>query len=196
MRSYIARCPCFTTCLCVYQSGLHDVFLDLDDYRYRYRAAKMMHLSTSSFLTTRFTICFTICLCTSPDRNVYKNHGQKRVLGTKNETLFQGTQDTICFTICLFISPDLDGHRAPKSESLTPRVSRHVSLKAETGGNLILKSSFRIAKIRDQSLVSKPASSRPREKWLLMEEQVCLWTTRRAKYRSSRLYCGTLLSQR
>jgi hypothetical protein len=32
-----------------------------------------------------FTICFTICLCISPDL------------------------DGICFTICLFISPDLDG---------------------------------------------------------------------------------------
>ena len=37
--------------------------------------------------------------------------------------MFRNTSclQTICFTICLFISPDLDGHRAPKNESFTPR---------------------------------------------------------------------------
>jgi hypothetical protein len=52
-----------------------------------------------SFCTV-LTICFTICLCISPDLD-----------GNRGIKMFC----SICFTICLFISPDLDGSRALKT---------------------------------------------------------------------------------
>jgi hypothetical protein len=64
------------------------------------------------------TICFTICLCISPDLDRYQ--------GTKNETLsprdpqrVPKPKSTICFTICLCNSPDLDEYQGNKNETLT-----------------------------------------------------------------------------
>jgi hypothetical protein len=53
------------------------------------------------------TICFTICLCISPDLDGF-------TICFGNHDMFHdmfGNRVTICFTICLFISPDLDGLR-------------------------------------------------------------------------------------
>jgi hypothetical protein len=71
-------------------------------------------------------LCFTICLCISPDLDGYRYQGNKnetltprdRFIGGWPASLKQRTVSfeallpvsfTICFTICLFISPDLDG---------------------------------------------------------------------------------------
>jgi hypothetical protein len=48
-------------------------------------------------------VCFTVCLCFSPDLDGYQ--------GTKNETLSPERPTRYVFTICLCISPDLDGNR-------------------------------------------------------------------------------------
>jgi hypothetical protein len=69
-------------------------------------------------------MCFTMCLCISPDLDGFKalNENVSRyVCWYVCFTVCFTICFTVClvsryvFTICLFISPDLDGHRAPKN---------------------------------------------------------------------------------
>jgi hypothetical protein len=72
-------------------------------------------------------ICFTICLCISPDldgsRGTTKMCPEKHTRYVSRYVCslvrtYTGKghpkQGTICFTICLFISPDLDGNRGTR----------------------------------------------------------------------------------